>query len=220
MKPAAVYLRVSKDEQELANQIPDCERLCAARGWAPIYFTEKESGAVDDRPRWRSVLEAARRGEVAAVVFWSIDRIGRNRIQVVHDLEELARWKVAIVSHQEPMLDVAADGPLRETLIRWWAWMAQHERERMIERTKAGLARARAEGKALGRPRTPEEVVRKILNYRRGLMMQRNGVAPSPGELARLLGVPRSTVRDVLAKNPIPGNSPNPAEEAKPGDAA
>jgi DNA invertase Pin-like site-specific DNA recombinase len=210
MKPAAIYLRVSTDAQGVANQRPDCERLCDARGWDPLLFMETGSGAKVDRPAWLGVLELARRGELAAVVFWSLDRIGRDRHQVVHDLEELARWRVAIVSHQESFLDLPADGPMRETLVRWWAWIAQQERQRLIERTKAGLARARAQGKQLGRPRVPDQVVSRILGAHRQLLL--GGGAPSPGLIARALGLPRTTVRDVLAKKGRRDAGGNPAE--------
>lgn len=189
---AAIYLRVSTDEQQHANQRPDCERLCAARGWEPLLVVETESGA-KERPGWAHVLELARRGEVGAVVFWAIDRIGRTRLQVVHDLEELARWKVALVSHQESFLDLPAVGPMRETLIRWWAWMAEDERDKLIARTKAGLARARAQGKVLGRPRT---VTTAQLERAAGEVGAGRPVATA----ARLAGIGRRTLREYLQK--------------------
>jgi DNA invertase Pin-like site-specific DNA recombinase len=215
MKAAAIYLRVSTEEQSTANQKPDCEQLCKARGWSPLWFTETASGATADREQWRSVLEHARRGELAAVVFWSIDRIGRNRLQVVHDLEELGRWKVAIVSHQESFLDLPADSPFREMMIRWWAWLAQHERQRLIERTKAGQARARAEGRLPGRPKTPTALVVKILALHRQTSLLDHR-PPSPTAIARSLGIPRSTVRDVLAKNPSPNGATKAQEGSQP----
>jgi putative DNA-invertase from lambdoid prophage Rac len=205
---AAIYLRVSTEEQETANQGPDCERLCAARGWEPGWFPETASGASTDRPQWRAVLELARRGELAAVVFWSLDRIGRDRHQVVHDLEELARWRVAIVSHQESFLDLPADGPMRETLIRWWAWIAQQERQRLIERTKAGLARARAQGKQLGRPRADQGKLRAAARA------VSNGQAIATA--ARLHGVKRGTLRDFLeAELEEAGPGPGPSSSSR-----
>jgi DNA invertase Pin-like site-specific DNA recombinase len=168
---AAVYLRVSTDrckrcrrkkhapddkcprfevEQDEANQRPDCAKLCAARGWSPVWFEEKESGA-KERPEWRRALEAARRGEVGAVVFWAVDRTGRTRVQVAHDLSELFRWNVHVASVQDAWIDVGP-GPARDLLVQVMAWVAEGERARLIERTKAGQARARLEGKTIGRP--------------------------------------------------------------------
>jgi len=158
MKRAAVYLRVSSKSgrQDEANQEPDCVRLCEARGWEPIIFRERESGA-KVRPEWRAMLEKCRRGEFSAVVFWALDRTGRNRVQIAHDLGELFRWRVDVASVQDSWLDVPA-GPMRDLLVQVMGWVAEGERGRLIERTKAGLERARAMGKKLGRPSalTPE----------------------------------------------------------------
>jgi DNA invertase Pin-like site-specific DNA recombinase len=207
---AAIYLRVSTDEQQHANQLPDCERLCAARGWEPLLVVETESGA-KKRPGWASVLELARKGEVRAVVIWALDRAGRSRVQVAHDLGELFRWGVQVVSVRDPWLD-QAPGPLRDLLVQVLGWLAEGERDHLIARTKAGQARARAQGRMPGRPRTPPAVVARILRERRQLLI--GGAHPTPTEIARALGVPRSTVRDVLAKNPLPATPANPAEKA------
>ena len=149
---AAVYLRVSSRDgrQDEANQEPDCARLCTARGWEPVWYRERESGA-KARPVWRAVMEAARVGQVRAVVVWSLDRTGRSRVQIVHDLAELLRWRVDVASVKDSWLD-QAPGPTRDLLVQIMAWVAEGERLRLIERTHAGLARARAKGKKLGRP--------------------------------------------------------------------
>src|SRR5688572_3602070 len=143
---AAVYLRVSSKDgrQDEANQEPDCARLCAARGWEPVFYRERESG-VKARPEWRRVIESARRGHVGAVVFWALDRIGRTRVQVAHDLGELGRWNVHVASVQDAWVD-QPPGPLRDLLVQIMGWIAEGERARLIERTKAGLERARALG--------------------------------------------------------------------------
>lgn len=149
---AAVYLRVSTERQDEANQEPDVLRLCAARGWEPVIYRERESGA-KRRPEWDRVKERSRVGDVGAVVFWSIDRIGRNRVQAAQDLRELFRWKVTVVSVKERWLDCSPDqGPLRDLLVDVVTWFAEEERRKLRERTVAGLARARLLGKVLGRP--------------------------------------------------------------------
>lgn len=182
---AAVYLRVSTDRQDEANQEPDCLRLCHARGWDPVIFRETESGA-KKRPIWEQVKRAAHRGEVGAVVIWALDRAGRDRLSVAADLAELAHKRAAVVSVRESWLDQPV-GPMRDLLIQILAWFGESERARLIERTRAGLARARAEGKHLGRKWTDPALVermREIWSSGRG-----------PGFAARTLGVPRSTVR-------------------------
>jgi DNA invertase Pin-like site-specific DNA recombinase len=158
---AAIYVRVSTDRQELANQEAETRQLCEARGWRdPVIFREIASGA-KRRPEWDSVLEAARTGNVGAVVFWSIDRIGRNKVQAAHDLRRLLDWRVAVASVRESWLDTPGEdyrgrgaNPARDLLIDVITWVAEGERQRLIERTHAGLARARARGRVGGRPST------------------------------------------------------------------
>lgn len=207
---AAVYLRVSTErcrkcrrgphqpdakcpafeaEQSEETQRPDCERLCRARGWEPVWFAERESGA-KERPEWRRVLEAARRGHVGAVVFWAVDRVGRTAVQVAHDLGELFRWTVHVASVQDSWLDVGP-GPMRDLLVQVMAWVAQGERRRLQERTKAGVARARLLGKTLGRPRADAaKLAAAALEVKNGRPVAR---------AAKLAGIGRRTLRDYLA---------------------
>jgi putative DNA-invertase from lambdoid prophage Rac len=174
---AAVYLRVSTDRQDEANQEPECLRLCTARGWEPRIFRETESGA-KRRPQWDRVKEAARRGEVGAVVFWALDRAGRNRVQLAHDLGELWRWGMQIASVRDAWVDQPA-GPLRDLLVQLMGWFAQTERDVLRERTRAGIARARANGVTLGRPSAmPLEARAFALAH---------GDGRTPGEVRRLL---------------------------------
>jgi DNA invertase Pin-like site-specific DNA recombinase len=208
---AAIYLRVSTDrcrhcrrdshdpddkcsnfepDQTEANQEPDCLRLCAARGWDPVIVRERESGA-KERPGWRTVVEMARRGQVGAVVFWALDRIGRKRVQVAHDISELARFRVAIVSVQDAWLD-QPDGPLRDLLVQLMAWVAEGERRRLIERTRAGLARAKREGKRFGRPPVPDDVRARVLAAAE--------LHASPMMVAHATGVPLRTCQRILAR--------------------
>lgn len=189
---AAVYLRVSSKDgrQDEANQEPDCVRLCAARGWEAVIFRERESGA-KVRPEWRRLLEAARLGDVRAVVFWRLDRTGRNRVQIAHDLGELFRWAVHVASVKDSWLDVGP-GPLRDLLVQVFAWVAEGERAALIERTIAGLDRARAKGVRLGRvPRTEKypQLADAVRELRAG---------GRPGEVSRRYGIPRGTLRDAL----------------------
>ena len=140
---AGVYLRVSTERQDEANQEPACLATCEARGWEPVIFRERE-GATKKRPEWERLMEAARRGEIRAVVFYSIHRIGRRRFQIAADLADLTRWGMAIVSTREKFLDVDNTPELskmREMLIQWWGWFAEQERDELIDRTKKAMGR-------------------------------------------------------------------------------
>lgn len=158
MTTAAVYLRVSGERQDEANQEPDCLRLCAARGWETLVFRERMSG-VKRRPEWERLKEAARTGGVGAVVFWALDRTGRTPVQIAHDVGELWRWNMEVTSVKDAWIDQPA-GPLRDLLLHLMAWVAGTERRKLIERTVAGIARVRAAGKTWGRRRTVPEMAR------------------------------------------------------------
>jgi DNA invertase Pin-like site-specific DNA recombinase len=182
---AAVYLRVSTDRQDEANQEPECLRLCAARGWEPRVYRETESGA-KRRPQWDRVKEAARTGDVRAVVFWALDRTGRSRVQVAHDLGELWRWGAQVASVKDSWTDQPA-GPLRDLLVQLMGWFAQMERDRLRERTRAGLARAKAAGVVLGRPSKMPEAARARARELKGTpgAVRRALVAEGFGSYAR-----------------------------------
>jgi DNA invertase Pin-like site-specific DNA recombinase len=188
---AAIYRRVSTTGQDAENQRSECERIAVARGWAWDDFQDVASGA-KRRPHWDAVVERCRRGEYQAVVVWALDRVGRSRVQVAHDLAGLFRYGVEVVSVKDSWLDQAR-GPLRDLLVQILGWVAEGERARLIERTNAGLTRARAAGKVLGRPRA-----------RIDLEKLRERLARNPGEslasLARMFGVSRATVRPLKRK--------------------
>lgn len=187
---AAVYLRVSTDRQEEANQEPDCLRICQARGWDPVIFREVESGA-KRRPKWDEVKRAAHRGEVGAVVVWALDRAGRDRVRLAGDLAELAHKQVQVASVRESWVDQPA-GPLRDLLVQIFAWFAEAERTRLVERTKAGIARAVAMGKRLGRKPVPDAKL--------GLLRELCAQGVGTREAGRRAGVAESTARTWFAR--------------------
>jgi DNA invertase Pin-like site-specific DNA recombinase len=149
VKRIVTYTRVSTSDQTTANQLPEVEAMAAQRGTVVSRYSETGSAA-KRRPAFEAMLAAARRGEFDVLVVWAIDRFGRSLAQNVADLTELDRLGVAVVSVRETWLDTA--GPTRGLLVAILSWAAEQERARLIERTRAGLSRARAEGKSIGRP--------------------------------------------------------------------
>jgi putative DNA-invertase from lambdoid prophage Rac len=191
----AIYLRVSTDKQDEANQEPDCRRLAEARGWPDaIVFAERESGA-KARPVWGHLLELAHQGKVNAIVVWSLDRVGRTMWRTIDDVRALERSGCRLLSVRESWLDTG--GPAAPLLLAIFAWVADHERRRLIDRTNAGIARARARGAILGRPRKWVDPVRLKVLRGRGVTVL---------ELARRFQVSVRTVRRALAK---PGAAKN-----------
>lgn len=173
-------------EQSETCQEPECLQLCQARGWESVVYRERESGA-KARPVWRELVESVRRGQLGGVVFWALDRTGRSRVQVTHDLSELFRYGAEVTSVKDSWLD-QAKGPMRDLLVQIMAWVAEGERARLIERTKAGQQRARDSGKRIGRPGLSPSVV-KILEacFAEG--------CTTASQAALAAGVPSSTAR-------------------------
>ena len=148
---AALYARVSTFDQEPENQLAELRRYAAARGWTAVEFVDRGvSGAKDRRPALDAMLLDARRRRIDVVVCWRLDRLGRNLRHLVVTLEDLNAMGVGFVSRNEAIDATTPAGRLQMAVL---AAIAQFERERIAERVKAGLARARAQGKRLGRPR-------------------------------------------------------------------
>lgn len=151
MAKAAIYARVSTNDgrQTTANQVLALQRLAATRGSEAVVYEELESAA-NARPVLEKVLIEARAGRVQAVIVWALDRLHRSMHGVINTVLELDRLGVRVISLQDRWLDTT--GPVRTLLVAIFGWVAEQERHRLIKRTKAGLERARAQVKHLGRP--------------------------------------------------------------------
>ena len=149
---AALYLRVSTDRQTIANQREDLQKLCAYRGWEIVaeYSDEGISGTKgrDKRPGLDAMLKDAARRRFDIAIFWSVDRLGRSTAKVAKMMEELDSFGVKQFYHKESIDTSTAHG---RAMLQMAAVFAALERDMIAERVKAGLARAKAEGKRLGR---------------------------------------------------------------------
>jgi putative DNA-invertase from lambdoid prophage Rac len=188
MPTAALYIRVSTDKQTAENQLAELHQLAAARGYEPIVYEEVESAA-KARPVLDRMLADARAGRVRAIMVWALDRMHRSMTGAINTVLECDRLGVPVVSLREPWLDTT--GPVRPLLVAIFGWVAEQERARLIERTKAGLERARRQGKRLGRP--PASPI--LLHAARDLVVAGTSIA----EAARRKGVARSTLQRFLA---------------------
>ena len=187
---AALYARVSTVEQEPENQLQELRRYIEARGWqrAVEYIDRGVSGAKDRRPALDQLLADARRRRFDVLVCWRLDRLGRNLKHLIALLDDLHALGVAFVSLAEGIDATTPAGKLQMHIL---GAIAEFERARIVERVRAGLARAKAQGARLGRPRRrldPERLAKVA-----GLPVR---------EAARLLGVPRSTLQRALAQKP------------------
>jgi DNA invertase Pin-like site-specific DNA recombinase len=184
MTRVGLYARVSTSNgsQTCENQLLELRRYCEARGWE-VYaeYTDTMSGAKDRRPGLDRLLLDARRRRFDCVVTWALDRIGRDLKHLLHVLEDLQSLNIPFVSLKEGLDLGSASGRLQLAIL---AALAQFERERLKERTIAGLERARAQGKRLGRPVEP--IPFEKLEAVKGISVR---------EGAKRLGVARSTLQ-------------------------
>src|SRR5215472_626516 len=189
MLRAGLYARVStNDQQTLAMQTRAMREYAARRGWTiALQVREVGSGAVQRQYRER-LLEAARRREIDVVLVWRLDRWGRSVTDLLATLQELEHLGVGFVSLTEA-LDLTT--PAGRAMAGLLAIFAEFERETLRERTRAGLAHARQNGKRLGRPATAAVHAAEVRR------LHRAGVSKS--EIARRVRIGRTSVRRILA---------------------
>src|SRR5947209_1854216 len=185
---AGLYARVStNDQQTLAMQNRAMREYAARRGWTiALQVREVNSGGAKRELR-EKVLEAARRREIDVVLVWSLDRWGRSVTDLLATLQELDHLGVGFVSLTEALDLTTAAGRAMAAML---AVFAAFEREVLQERTRAGLAHARLNGKRLGRPATAAAHAAEIRR------LHRAGISKS--EIARRLQIARTSVRRVL----------------------
>jgi DNA invertase Pin-like site-specific DNA recombinase len=148
---AAVYARVSTLDQEPENQLAELRRYTAARQWtASEYVDRGVSGAKDSRPALDTLLRDAKRRRFDVLVVWRLDRLGRNLKHLITLLDELSAIGIGFVSLGEGIDATTPAGRLQMQIL---GAMAEFERARIAERVRAGMARARANGKHVGRRR-------------------------------------------------------------------
>jgi DNA invertase Pin-like site-specific DNA recombinase len=148
---AAIYARVSTLDQEPENQLAGLRRYVEARAWSAHEYVDRGvSGAKERRPALDQLVADAKRRRFDVPVVWRLDRLGRNLRHLILLLEELTSLGVSFVSLGEGIDTGTPAGRLQLHLL---AAIAQFERERIVERVRAGMARARTQGKHLGRPR-------------------------------------------------------------------
>jgi DNA invertase Pin-like site-specific DNA recombinase len=182
---AAVYARVSTHDQTTENQLLELRRYCEARGWTSTEYVDTISGAKDSRPALDRLMLDARRRRFDVLVVWRLDRLGRNLKHLILTLDELAALGIAFTSLNEGIDTGTPAGRLQLHLL---AAIAEFERARIVERVRAGMARARKEGKRLGR--RPHAICDADLERTAHL---------SQHEAAKALGIPRSVLQRARA---------------------
>lgn len=188
-KRVALYLR-STGEQTTEDQRRELETVAERAGWQVVAVFEDAgiSGAKgrDKRPGYDAMLKATTRREVDMVAAWSVDRLGRSMQDLIALLGELHARGADLYLHQQALDTTTPSG---KAMFGMMAVFAEFERAMIVERVNAGLARARAQGKKLGRPTHGPEVEAKV----RELRAQGMGVL----KVAKTLGIGVSAVQRI-----------------------
>lgn len=188
-RTCCLYLRVSTTNgtQDLENQRPDLVRLARARGFEIVEVYEERGSAVKHRREFERMKVAAHAAKFGAIIVWSLDRLGRSMVGNLRTVIEFDRIGVQVISVKEPWMDTS--GPVRDLLLAIFSWVAEQERRRISERTKAGLEKARKKGR-LGRPRVHVDLPRALeLTRNQGLSIR---------AAATKLGIGASTLHRAL----------------------
>jgi DNA invertase Pin-like site-specific DNA recombinase len=162
----AIYSRVSTEKQDNANQLAQLRDFAQKQRWKVAReYVDVESGSKADRPQFKQMFEDASRRKFDLVLFWALDRLSREGVlETLQHLNRLESYGVAYRNFTEQYFDSC--GVFRDVIISVAATLAKQERIKRSERTKAGLAIARAKGKILGRPKTIRATPRDVRRLR------------------------------------------------------
>jgi DNA invertase Pin-like site-specific DNA recombinase len=149
MKRAAIYMRVSTVDQHPETQLLDLRQMAAQRGYEIVHeYTDRISGTKAKRPGLDQMMRDARRGRFDVVLVWACDRIARSTRHFLDVLDDLNRLNVEFISFRE---QIDTGGPLGRAIVVIIGAIAELERSLIVERVRAGMRRAKLEGRSIGR---------------------------------------------------------------------
>jgi len=184
----ALYARVSTTDQSTESQLLDLRRYTRERGWNIFreYVDEGISGTKDSRPALNELMNDAKKRRFDVVLVWRFDRFARSTKHLILALEEFKNLGIDFVSYQE---NIDTSSPLGSAIFTIISAVAQLERDIIAERVKAGLRRAKENGKKLGRPRAEVSKGEIYRLHSHGLSLRK---------IATQLNISRSTVARYL----------------------
>jgi DNA invertase Pin-like site-specific DNA recombinase len=190
VKRAALYMRVSTVDQHPETQLYDLRQMATQRGYEIVAeFTDRISGVKARRPGLDQLMKEGRRGRFEVVLVWASDRIARSVKHFLEILDELNRLNIEFVSFRE---QIDTGGPLGRAIVVIIGAIAELERNLIIERVRAGMRRARLEGRPIGRRPLQLDHIAILRDRQRG---------QSLGQLAKSYRVSRTTIHRVLREH-------------------
>ena len=201
MKRAALYMRVSTIDQHPETQLHDLRALAAQRGFEIVHeYSDKISGTKARRPGLDQLLYDARRGQFDVLLVWACDRVARSVKHFLEVLDELNRLNIEFVSFRE---NLDTGGALGRAIVVIISVVAELERSLIIERVRAGMRRARLEGRHIGRP---------ALELDRDAILRHRVHGQSLGQIAKTFRISRATVARIIKEAGTKGLPPAPLQ--------
>ena len=169
MKRVVIYARVSSADQSVATQLCDLRPMAAARGYQIVgEYTDTISGTKAKRPGLDQLMADARRGRFDILMVWSFDRVARSVKHFLEVLDELNHLNIGLVSFRE---NIDTSGPLGRAMIVIVAAISELERSLIVERVRAGMRRAKLEGRQIGRARLDIDREQVVTDRRSGMSL-------------------------------------------------
>jgi DNA invertase Pin-like site-specific DNA recombinase len=195
-----LYVRVSTTgkDQNPDTQLLPLREFCQTQGWMlqGEYVDRASATDLKHRTAWRRILDLAAKRQIDTLLVWKLDCAFRSVAHMAQTTEQLRRWKVGLRSYSEPWLDTSGTSPVGDLMLNILASFAQFEKALIAERVRAGMARAKKQGKALGRPAALNGNLDALIpDLRSGVLSCR--------QAARQLGVTPSTVSRTLLRKGI-----------------
>jgi DNA invertase Pin-like site-specific DNA recombinase len=193
MKTVALYLRVSTLDQHPETQLHDLRAMAHQRGFEIVAeYTDRISGTKAKRPGLDELLREARRGQFQVVLVWASDRIARSVRHFLEVLDELNHLNIEYVSFRE---NLDTGGPLGRAVVIIIGAIAELERNLIVERVRAGMRRARLEGRHIGR---------RPVDIDRAAVIQERDRGQSLSQIATTHRVSRATVSRIIKLAQLP----------------
>ncbi len=191
-KRVGIYARVSTTDkgQDPENQLAVLREYSKRRGFRVVgEFVDRASGRDDDRPRYKELLELARRRRIDVVLVWRYDRFARSLSALVNALSEFQARGVDFISHQEDVDTTTPHGKLFFALV---SGFAEFESSLISERVRPGMARAKSQNKRISRPPLDKAKQQQIRHLHQG--------GHSLRQIGRLVGVSHMTAARYLGR--------------------
>jgi DNA invertase Pin-like site-specific DNA recombinase len=190
MKRAALYMRVSTVDQHPETQLLDLRQMAAQRGYEIVHeYTDRISGTKAKRPGLDEMMRGARRGQFDVVLVWACDRIARSTRHFLDVLDDLNRLNIEFISFRE---NIDTGGPLGRAIVVIIGAIAELERNLIVERVRAGMRRAKLEGRHIGR---------RPLDLDHAAILRDRQQGQSLSQIAHAHKISRTTVHRLLAPN-------------------